>query len=189
MHPLVGIAITGGGDKLSSVEYTNGDSQDITAGGLVQFYGGVEYHEKGSPFGFQATIGYHVDSTSARNGHAEVRALAARSDRPVQRRRRSSAWASARATRCRAKFTSDGAGYVGNGDFKSQLGGMVMAEWLITPSMGLQLRYVHEKYKLDGVATDGVAATSTAATAAWASTTTSDARRRPGARRRFTGAR
>ena len=30
-----------------------------------------------------------------------------------------------------------------------------MAEWLITPSMGLQLRYVHEKYKLDGTTIDG----------------------------------
>ena len=47
-----------------------------------------------------------------------------------------------------AKFTSDGAGYVGNADFKSQLGGLVMAEWLITPSMGVQLRFVDEKYKV-----------------------------------------
>ncbi len=37
IHPLVGIALTGGGDKLSRIEYTNGTSQSVTAGGLVQF--------------------------------------------------------------------------------------------------------------------------------------------------------
>ena len=47
--------------------------------------------------------------------------------------------------------------YIGNADFKSQLGGLVMAEWLITPSMGVQLRYVNEKYKVDDTDTTGTA--------------------------------
>ena len=54
-----------------------------------------------------------------------------------------------------AKFTSDGAGYVGNADFSSRLGAVFMGEWLITPSMGLQLRYVNEKYKVDGIDNNG----------------------------------
>jgi hypothetical protein len=154
VHPLVGIAITGGGDKLSSVEFVDGPTQSVTAGGLVQFYGGVEYHEKGSPVGVQATLGYHVDSVNADNGSqkfqrfpAEVIALF--NATPKFRMGIGARYAMA------AKFTSDGAGYVGNGDFKSQLGGLVMAEWLITQSMGVQLRYVHETYKLDGLKVDG----------------------------------
>jgi hypothetical protein len=147
IHPLVGVAITGGGDKLSSVEYENGGSRDITAGGLVQVYGGVEYHQKGSPFGFQATIGYHFDNTSAENGDQRfsrwpIEAIALFNVAPQFRLGVGARYASS------AKFTSSGAGYVGNADFTSRVGGIVMGEWLITPSMGLQLRYVNEKYKV-----------------------------------------
>ncbi len=154
VHPLIGVALTGGGDKLASIEYVHGGSRSITAGGLVQLYGGVEYHEKGSSIGVQATLGYHFDNTSADNGSQRfqrfpVEVIALFNAAPKFRLGVGARYAMA------AKFTSDGAGYVGNGDFKSQLGGLVMAEWLITQSMGLQLRYVHETYKLDGVSVDG----------------------------------
>jgi hypothetical protein len=154
IHPLVGIALTGGGDKLSRIEYTNGTSQSVTAGGLVQFYGGAEYHQKGSPIGFQATLGYHVDQASARNGNQRferfpVEAIALFNATPKFRFGAGARYA------MDAKFSSDGAGYVGSGKFKSQLGGLVMGEWLITPSMGLQVRFVSEKFKLQVVAANG----------------------------------
>jgi hypothetical protein len=150
VHPLVGIALTGGGDKLSSIEFTNGHSDSVRAGGLVQVYGGVEVREKDSPVAFQATIGYHVDRASARNGEQRferfpIEAIALLNAAPNFRVGLGARYAMA------AKFHSDGAGYVGNGDFKSQLGGLVMAEWLFRPSMGLQVRFVSEKYKLKGV--------------------------------------
>ena len=44
---------------------------------------------------------------------------------------------------------------IGDYDFKSSLGGLVMGEWLVTPHMGLQLRYVHETFRLDGISYDG----------------------------------
>jgi hypothetical protein len=154
VHPLVGIAITGGGDKLSTVDYTNGDSQDITAGGLVQLYGGVEFHQPGSPFAVQATFGYHVDSTHARNGNQQfsrwpIEAIALFNVAPKFRLGVGARYASS------PKFTSDGAGHVGNADLKAQVGGILMGEWLFLPSMGVQLRYVHETYKLDGISIDG----------------------------------
>ncbi len=154
VHPLVGIALTGGGDKLSSAEFNNGYSKDITAGGLVQVYGGVEFHEKGSPLGFQGTFGYHFDNTSANNGSQRferwpLELIALYSFDPKFRLGLGARYALS------AKFTSSGAGYVGNGDFKSQIAPLFMGEWLITPSMGLQLRYVHETYKLDGISVDG----------------------------------
>ena len=156
IHPLIGIALTGGGDKLSSVEFSNGGSKDITAGGLVHLYGGAEYHEKGSPIGFQATIGYHFDNTSADNGSQRferfpIEAIALYDVAPKFRLGIGARYAMS------AKFTSSGAGQIGDGDynFKSQLGGLLMGEWLITPSMGLQLRYVHETYKLNGFSIDG----------------------------------
>jgi hypothetical protein len=147
-HPLVGVAITGGGDKLSSAEFDNGYSKDITAGGLVYVYGGVEFHEKDSPFGFQGTVGYHFDNTSARNGNQRFsrvpfEAIALYSLAPRWRIGVGARYASD------AKFRSSGAGDVGNENFKSQLGAVVVGEWLITPSMGLQLHYVSESYKGD----------------------------------------
>ena len=160
VHPLVGLALTGGGDTLSHVDYTNGTSQDISAGGLVQFYGGVEYHEKGSPFGVQATLGYHVDDTHARNGDQRfdrfpLELIALYNVAPKFRLGAGLRYA------MDAKLHTSGAGQLDNGsgggdfNFKSQLGEILMGEWLITPSMGLQLRYVHETYKLDGVSFDG----------------------------------
>lgn len=148
IHPLVGVAITGGGDKLASVEYEDGYSKDIDAGGLLYVYGGVEFHEKDSPFGFQGTIGYHFDNTSARNGNQRFsripfEAIALYNVAPRWRVGVGARFSSD------AKFRSSGAGDVGNENFKSQLGAVVLGEWLITPSMGLQLRYVHETYKGD----------------------------------------
>jgi hypothetical protein len=154
IHPLVGVALTSGGDKLASVEFVNGGSRGVTAGGLVAIYGGVEYHEKGSPIGFQGTLGYHFDNTSASNGSQRfdrfpVEAIALYSFVPQFRVGVGARYAMG------AKFHSSGAGFVGNGDFKSQLAGLAMAEWLITQSAGLQLRYVHETYKLGGASIDG----------------------------------
>ena len=154
VHPLIGLALTGGGDKLSSVEFSNGGSRDITAGGLVQIWGGVEYHEQGSPFAFQGTFGYHFDNTSADNGSQRferfpLELIALYSFDPKFRLGIGARYATS------AKFRSSGAGDVGDFNFKSQLAPMLMGEWLINPSVGLQLRYVHETYKINGVSIDG----------------------------------
>ena len=154
VHPLLGIALTGGGDKIASVEFQNGGSRDITAGGLVQVWGGAEYREQGSPFAVQGTIGYHFDNTSARNGSQRferfpIELIALYSVTPKVRVGLGARYAMS------AKFTSSGAGDVGDFNFKSQLAPLLMGEWLITPSWGVQVRYVHETYKLDGVSIDG----------------------------------
>jgi hypothetical protein len=154
VHPLVGLALTGGGDKIASVEFANGGSRDITAGGLVQIWGGVEYREQGSPFAVQGTFGYHFDNTSADNGSQRferfpLELIALYSLDPKFRLGVGARYATS------AKFRSSGAGDVGNFSFKSQLAPMLVGEWLITPSWGLQVRYVHETFKLDGVSIDG----------------------------------
>ena len=154
VHPLLGIALTGGGDKIASVEFQNGGSRDITAGGLVQVWGGVEYREQDSPFAVQGTIGYHFDNTSADNGSQRferfpIELIALYSVTPHARVGVGARYAMS------AKFKSSGAGDVGDFNFKSQLAPLLMGEWLITPSWGVQVRYVHETYKLNGVSIDG----------------------------------
>lgn len=61
------IGLNAGGDKLSSGQYTNGNSFDITAGGGVMISGGLTYALNPS-VDLQATIGYETDTTNATNG-------------------------------------------------------------------------------------------------------------------------
>lgn len=62
--------LTAGGDTIAKVEYTNGDNAKIKGGGLVQVGAGVQIHPVGKPFSVLATVNYHVDNATARNGDA-----------------------------------------------------------------------------------------------------------------------
>ena len=55
---LIGGGLTFGGDKLATVSYTNGDSQDLRAGSLVQVYAGIDYR-MGTDVSMQINAGYH----------------------------------------------------------------------------------------------------------------------------------
>ena len=66
LHPVLGASVTFGGEKLATVEYTDGSSQSIKSGGLVHLFGGAEYQS--GKFALQVNVGYHVDDTSASNG-------------------------------------------------------------------------------------------------------------------------
>lgn len=64
---VAGLGVTGGGSKLATVQYTNGDTQNINAGSGVVFYFGGETRI-GTLVTLQATAGYHVDTTRPSNG-------------------------------------------------------------------------------------------------------------------------
>jgi hypothetical protein len=68
LHFVLGLGLTGGGETLANVTYTNGDDQNIRSGGLVHYYAGVDV--RATQFlSFQGTVGYHVDtSAGASNG-------------------------------------------------------------------------------------------------------------------------
>lgn len=152
---FAGLGITGGGDKLATVEYTNGDTQNINSGGLVEFRGGAEYRAPNQPWAVQASIGYHVDRTAARNGDITF------SRWPIEL---IGLWSAAPNVRLgaglryatNARLSSSGASYIGNYDMSASTGAIVEAEYLFTPHMGLAARYVSERYKFDnGVSVDG----------------------------------
>lgn len=67
---VVTAGLTTGGDTLEKLEYRRGGSVSIKGGGLVQVGGGVQFHRPSSAFSALATLNYHVDSASARNGDA-----------------------------------------------------------------------------------------------------------------------
>lgn len=67
---VVTAGLTAGGDTIAKVKYSNGDSVNINGGGLVQLGAGVQFHPPGKPFSVLATLNYHVDNATARNGSA-----------------------------------------------------------------------------------------------------------------------
>jgi len=62
------LGLTGGGDKLATATFSDGSTQTIRAGGLVQLGGGVLWQPASGPVAVQSTFNYHVDDVSASNG-------------------------------------------------------------------------------------------------------------------------
>lgn len=65
--------ITGGGDKLATVQFSDGTTESVRAGGLLQLGAGFLFQPSGAPLALQATFNYHVDDVSARNGSLTFR--------------------------------------------------------------------------------------------------------------------
>lgn len=150
LRPFVGFGVTGGGDTLATVQYTNGDTQNIKSGGLVELVGGVEYRQEGLPLSVRGSIAYHVDSSHARNGDVEfsrwpLELLAFwHADEQV------SVGAGVRKA-TGAKLTSSGdASYLGDYSVGSEVGLVFEAEYLVYRGLGVALRFVGEKYKAPG---------------------------------------
>jgi hypothetical protein len=155
IHPLVGVALTGGGDRLLAVRYSDGDTRTLRAGQLVQVWGGLDVRPVDSPVSFLATVGYHSDSAGGWNGSVRFERF------PIEA---SVLWSPAPALRIGvgARYAAGAAmrstGIVNdipNPHFQSRPGGLVLGEWLVTPHQGVQVRYVHETYRLDGQSIDG----------------------------------
>lgn len=146
---ILGIGLTSGGDTLASVQFTNGDTQDIKAGGLVHLYGGVELRV--SPVvTMQATVGYQVDDTGSNsNGALRFSRYPLEVLAHYQINNNVRIGGGARFVN-NAKLTGSGVLTGINVDFDSTTGAVVEGEYLVTPSIGLKLRAVRETYKPSG---------------------------------------
>lgn len=60
--------LTGGGDKLATVRFSDGSTESINAGGLVHLGLGFVWQPVLTPLSVQATIGWHGDTITADNG-------------------------------------------------------------------------------------------------------------------------
>jgi len=154
-RPMIGVALTGGGEKLSTVTFTDGSSENIKSGGLVHLFAGVEY--RNGAFALQANVGYHVDDTSAAsNGSVKFARM------PVEvlgfwhvadHWRFGGGWRKAGS----AKLSSSGAAAsVGSATFSSKGGLVLQGETFFGNSQAsAYLRYVTEDYELRGVSVSG----------------------------------
>jgi opacity protein-like surface antigen len=150
MRAVVGAGITFGGDKLATAEYENGGSIDIRAGSMLTFFGGVDYRVTPA-FSLQATIGYHVDNASASNGDIRFERM------PIELLayyHTADKWRVGAGARyvSNPKLKSSGAADIGDYSFDNTVGAVIEAEYMMTPKFGLKMRYVTEKYEIDGLA-------------------------------------
>ncbi len=67
-HFILSGGLSYGGDTLTTAVYTNGDTQDIKAGSLVQLGMGGYWQMQDSPVAMQLTANYHIDGASGKNG-------------------------------------------------------------------------------------------------------------------------
>lgn len=148
MRFLVGAGLTFGGDKLATASYENGAEIDIRAGSMLAITTGIDYRVTDA-FSFQATVGYHVDNAPARNGDIRFQRfpmeLLAYGHAGTQ-------WRFGGGVRyvSNPKLSSSGAGYVRDYEFDNTVGAVAEAEYLMTPHIGFKLRYVSERYEVNG---------------------------------------
>jgi hypothetical protein len=147
LHLVLNAGITGGGDTIATAHYSNGTSESIKAGGLLQLGGGLLWQATSIPMATQITANYHVDDITASNGNAKFDRI------PIELTffyTGIDKWrfgAGARFVQS-AKYTS----HVDNGndesmDFKDTTGALIEVGYGFTPHMWLNLRFVSERYR------------------------------------------
>ncbi|HEY0060608.1 MAG TPA: outer membrane beta-barrel protein [Telluria sp.] len=148
MRFFVGMGLTGGGETLSTVEYTDGTEIDIRTGDLLAFVGGIDYQVTPT-FSFQGSVGYHVATAGARNGHQRfsripLELLAYYHVAPNWRIGGGARYATS------IKYSSGGAADVGDYKYDGSVGGVIEGEYLAGQHWGIKLRYVKEQVKEKG---------------------------------------
>ncbi len=148
VRPLIGFGLTFGGDKLGSATYNNGDTVDISSGGLIAFNAGLELQFTPEVSG-QLVLGYHVDRANAQNGSMRFERT------PVEllgHYRINDSWRLGGGLRYinEAKVRASGAGlsFASNQNFKPSTGFVIEGEYLPTQSrIGFKVRVVSETFK------------------------------------------
>lgn len=150
---LLGAGVTFGGDRLATINFTNGDTQNLRAGQLYAVNGGVEFRLAES-VSAQATVGYHADSSSyASNGSIRFRRF------PVELLAHyllDDRWRIGGGLRFVNNIELRGRGVAASDvfiDFKNAVGGLVEVEYRFSRLIGLKVRGVAEEYKARGAFT------------------------------------
>ena len=147
IRPMVGLMGTFGGDKLVDVLYTDGTTSSVTAGGTAYLYAGAEIHPVVLPLSVLATVGYQVSSAGARNGDFRFERipfeLLAMADVIPGRFRLGGGLRYDTGV----NLSSHGVVAAPATTFDNATGGVVQAEWMISPRFGIVGRYVGIRYR------------------------------------------
>ncbi|WP_426209331.1 hypothetical protein [Massilia sp. TWP1-3-3] len=147
-HFMIGMGITGGGDDIATTEFTDGSSQTIHSGGLVAFTVGVE-HRINEQFSVQGNVGFHVDNSTAKNGDIHFRRY------PIEvigYYHVSPKWRFGTGIRHVTNVRLKSSGVIDGYDteFDNTTGALGEVEYMFSPSAGVKVRYVREKYTVSG---------------------------------------
>lgn len=145
---LVGMGLSGGGDKLASARYTDGSTINLHGGGLIYLTAGVDYHVV-PEFALQATVNYHVDQANAKNGDLRferfpVELIGYYQPDPMWRVGGGVRYTSG------AKLRSSGAASGLDAKFDNTTSAVVEGEYFVNSKLGIKLRYVNETLKTRG---------------------------------------
>lgn len=151
ISPFLGIGVTFGGDQIGrDIQYTNGSSSALHAGGLVDLRAGLEYQAINSPLSFQFSLGYHTD-TSLGNGEGGSASFSRFPVELLAHYRINDTWRLGgglrKALGAKTESSGNGTGYVVAQDYTSSVGAVLEAEAFLSPRFGIKVRGVSEKYK------------------------------------------
>jgi hypothetical protein len=145
---VLGAGLTFGGDKIATAYYEDGDEIDLRAGDMVAVQAGIDYRV--SPeFSLKATVGYHVDDASARNGDMRFQRVPFELLGYYHVTEKVRVGGGLRYV-TGAEFRSSGAGDIGDYKFKNTTSAVAELEYMATPSIGVTLRYVNDEYEEKG---------------------------------------
>ena len=147
VHPAFGFMGTFGGDKLAGVQYTDGKTAAVTAGGIVYLYGGVQLRSADLPVSLLATVGYHKGIAGGDNGdftfeRVPLELLAMVDVIPGKLRLGGG-------VRHDTNVNLSAHGVVQGSalKFEDATGGVIQAEWMLGNSFSIVGRYVAIKYR------------------------------------------
>jgi hypothetical protein len=144
---FIGLGLTGGGDEVASVQYTNGSTQTLHGGGFVHLNAGVEYRFA-QRFSGSLGLGYHVDDSTASNGSVKFGRYPLEVLGHFYVFDRFRVGGGVRFV-SGAQITSSGAAGGGTVKLRPTTGAVIEGEYLFSSRTGLKLRYVNETYRYE----------------------------------------
>jgi len=144
LHFMVGVGLTAGGQNVATASYTNGSTNNISAGTGAQLMTGLDYRLN-TDVSFQATVGYRARFAVGSNGNASfnrypIDLLAYYNVDPKWR-----IGAGVEYIRHPSLSASGAISYL-NEDFKNTTGFILETEYFPTPNLGIKFRAVKESY-------------------------------------------
>jgi len=143
IKPMIGIGFDAGGDELAGANFTNGDSQTVTAGAGLALEGGASIQS--GKLGTQVLVGYKSDTIDAKNGDLKMSRIYVNAIESYNFGKMSvGAGITYHIT---PEFSSSGAASnVGKADFDSALGGVLQGSYNFNPHSSVGLRATAIKY-------------------------------------------
>lgn len=142
---VLGAGLTFGGDKMATAVYEDGVEIDIHGGGTIALLAGLDYRV--SPeFSVQGTVGYHIDSASARNGDLRFERVPLELLGYYHVNDKVRAGGGVRFV-TNAALRSDGPGSFGDDEFDDTTSAVAELEYMYSARLGFKLRYVNEQFK------------------------------------------